>query len=334
MAEGSGSRRSVMVALCGNTFVLIAKVCAFALTGSSAMLAEVVHSFGDVTGQGLLFLGIERGKKKADHHFAFGYGKERFFWSAMAAVLFAVLGAVTIREGISAFLSGHEPHFTIIAFALFSVAIVVETLSLVVALRAIGRSKKDTSWGAYFRDNTDPSGIAVLIEDIIAVVSILIASVGILLAAYTKNYFYDALASVLIGFLMIAAAIFLINLNRMFLTGRTHEDTWQDVMEVLRRHAAVERVHDLRAIIQGVGVVVVHAEVEFKEEAILGEVKNPSGNDREFGTAIIQHMSAVIDDVEAKIRKACPEVTRIDIEVEQYKAPVAADAEGATAQNT
>lgn len=328
------STKSVISALLGNTLVLFAKVIAFVLTGglgagSSAMLAEIGHSIGDVSSQAFLLLGIHRANKKPDETFALGYGKERYFWSLIAAVVVAFLGGAMLVQGINGLTAGHTPELTSMAITIFSFAALIEGITLTVAAKGVWKDKKHLSFKQYLRETTDPSGIAVLLEDFVAVLGVAIALGGIALTKITGNTLFDSGSSMLIGLLMLGMALFLVNMNRMLLIGRTHEDTEQDIREILQNHPEIERVHDLRAVVQGVNQVIVHTDIELREEAILKGINGGTKKrfdqipltNQELVNAVVTRVSTFIDELENKIRAKCPEVTKISIEVEQFPSP-------------
>jgi zinc transporter 9 len=318
----------------GNSIVLFAKAIAFLLTAglggaSSAMLAEIGHSIGDVSSQAFLLLGIHRGKKKPDDKFALGYGKERYFWSLMAAVIVAFLGGAMLVHGIETLIDGHAPKLTPLAIGIFAIAAIIESITLIVAFKGIWKDKGKNSFRQYMKETTDPSGIAVLLEDFVAVVGVAIALGGIALTKLTGIPVFDAIASMAIGTLMFVMAAILMNTNRMFLIGRTHEDTKQDVAEIFRTNPKIERTHDIRAMVYGVNEVVVHADIELREERFLEDINGgtktrfsqiPRTNE-ELVKAVVTRVSAFIDELEGQIRLKCPEVTKISIEVEQFKSP-------------
>lgn len=332
--DSKHSTRSVLSALAGNTLVLFTKLTAFLLTAgmggaSSAMLAEIGHSIGDVSSQGFLLLGIQRGKKKPDDKFALGYGKERYFWSLIAAVIVAFLGGAMLVHGIETLIDGHAPELTPIAIAIFSIAAIVESITFIIAFKGVWKDKGKHSFRQYIKETTDPSGIAVLLEDFVAVIGVAIALGGIALTKLTGSPIFDTASSMAIGMLMLAMAIFLVNMNRMFLIGRSHEDTKRDIAEIFRMNPKVERTHDIRAMVHGANEVVVQADIELREEEFLKDVDGgtkirfsqiPRTNEELVGV-IMARVSTLIDELEYQIRLKCPEVTKISIEVEQFKAP-------------
>ena len=330
--EDGSSSKSVIAALCGNILVLIAKIIAFILTGgfgagSSAIFAEIIHSIGDIKNQGFLLIGIKRDGKKADATFPFGYGKERYFWSTIAATIVCILGIVTIGKGVYELTQGNLPHLTPEALGTFGFAAVMEGIIFLIALHGIRKDKKKLSLRQYIKETTDLSGIAVLFEDFIAVISVGIALGGLTLTKFTENPVYDATASIIIGFLILIVGMLLVDMNRRFLVGRTHEDTKHDIEEIFQRHPKIEYTHDIRAVVQGFNQVIVEADVELREEEILKDINGGAKrkfeqiprSDEDLVNEVMMRVSALIDELEQQIRLRCPEVIKITIEVEQFK---------------
>ena len=163
----SESKKSIIAAIVGNSTVMVAKIIGFAVTGSSAMLAESIHSFADVMNQTLLLIGVQQSHKKADSTHATGYGKERFIWSLISAVGIFFLGCgVTIYHGVSHLLHPTDPvavNMWSIGILLFSLA--VEGYVLFIAWKALQKMAQGAPFWQYLRKEADPSAVAVLMED-------------------------------------------------------------------------------------------------------------------------------------------------------------------------
>ncbi|HXH73141.1 MAG TPA: cation diffusion facilitator family transporter, partial [Mariprofundaceae bacterium] len=185
-----GSMKTVLTAVVGNSVVTLAKFVGFAFSGSSALLAEAVHSLADTANQGLLYVGLRRSEREADQHHHFGYGQERYFWNLISAVTIFFVGCVyTVTHAVGQLSEGHEPELSWIAFGIVGLAFVVEGYSFLVALGEFNRQRREAGKGfiAYFTETRDPTTLAVLIEDTVAVFGLLLALLGMGLSAWTGS---------------------------------------------------------------------------------------------------------------------------------------------------
>jgi cation diffusion facilitator family transporter len=206
----SESRKTVYVALGANLGIAIAKGAGGAISGSSAMLAEAAHSLADTTNQVMLLASLKLAERKPDAQHPFGYGKERFFWSFMAAVFIFVSGALfSIYEGVERILSGkQESGSAAIAFVVLAVALLLEGASL---LRAGRQTRAEAArlrrpLGRHIRQSRDPTTKTVVFEDSAAVAGILLAAAGLGLTLATGSPTFDGAASIAIGLLLAVAA--------------------------------------------------------------------------------------------------------------------------------
>jgi cation diffusion facilitator family transporter len=160
-----GSTRTILIALGANVGIAVAKFGAAALTGSSAMLTEGVHSLVDLTNQLLLLHGRTRASKPADALHPFGYGRELYFWSFIVAILVFSLGAgVSLYEGVLHMLDPEPATSPLVAFAVLGIAFLLEGMSTVAALGDFNRGRKGTIWAA-IRDTKDAPTLVILLED-------------------------------------------------------------------------------------------------------------------------------------------------------------------------
>ena len=208
MAEDS--KRAVVAALLGNVALALLKGVAAAATGSAAMLAETLHSIADSGNEVLLFLGMRLARRPPDDRHPLGHGRDVYFWAfVVSGLLFSLGGGFAIWEAVRTFLHP-EPHGSYVwGYAVLAGAFVFESGSLVVGGRAFARAKARRSFSEYLRDLRDPTVLVVVLEDSAALVSIVIAAAGLALSQWTNSELYDALASGLIGVILIAVAGFL-----------------------------------------------------------------------------------------------------------------------------
>ena len=209
MASG-GSRLAVIAALVANFTIAVAKLFAFFVTGSAAMLAESIHSVADSSNQGLLLYGSRAARQPADTSHPFGRGKEAYFWSFLVAVMLFFGG------GVWAFLHGWEAMShpeqlgdLTTSFIVLTVALVLEGISLGVAFREFNRHRGTASIWRGVRDSKDSSLIVILLEDTAAMLGLIFALVGTTLAWATGDSRWDGAASLLIGVMLAVVAVLL-----------------------------------------------------------------------------------------------------------------------------
>ena len=206
-----GSSTAVYAAIIGNSIVMIGKFIAFFFTGSAAMLSEGIHSFADVSNQCLLALGISRSQKTPDEMHPYGYVRERYIWALISAVGIFFLGCgVTVYHGISTLIDPNPVSDFTLAFVVLGFAFVVEAITLFVAISAVAdeAKKNKQSFLTYLKRGSDPTGVAVILEDSAAISGVIIASTGLLLTYYTGNTVFDSMATILIGLLLGLVAVF------------------------------------------------------------------------------------------------------------------------------
>jgi cation diffusion facilitator family transporter len=296
-AHGHGTR-AVIAALVANLSIAVAKFAGFAVTGSSSMLAEGVHSVADSGNQGLLLLGGKRAKKAATEEHPFGYGRERYFWSfVVALVLFSLGGLFAIYEGIHKLEHPEPIQSPEWAFGILGFAIVAEALSFRTATKEAAKVKGDASYWQFIRRAKAPELPVVLLEDFGALIGLLLAMGGITASVLTDDGRWDGYGSVAIGVLLVAIAMVLVVEMKSLLIG---EGASRKDVEAIR--AAIEidpdvmRVIHLRTEHLGPEELLVGTKVEFLHELTMPEV------------------AAAIDRVERSIRTGVPAARLIFVE--------------------
>lgn len=206
-----GSKKAILAAFLANLGIAIAKFVGFLITRSAGLLAESIHSLADTGNQGLLMLGSKRAQRKPDVEHAFGYGRERYFWAfVVALVLFSMGGLFALYEGISKLRDPHEVENLPVAIGILLFAICLEAFSLRTAHKeAVLHKKPEISWWRFIRDEKNPELPVVLLEDTGAEIGLLLALFGVLMAHFTDEPRWDAAGSVGIGILLVAVAIVL-----------------------------------------------------------------------------------------------------------------------------
>jgi len=278
MATRSGSI-SVIAAIAANVAIAAAKFTAAAITGSSAMLSEAIHSVVD-TGDGLLlWAGLRRSARPADAEHPFGHGKELYFWTTVVAILiFAVGGGMSAYEGILHVLhpvpAGHEAW----SFGVLGVPALFEAVSWTVAFRELRRAKGGRTIWQEVRTTKDPLIFVVLFEDSAALFGILIAAAGIFLAHVTGAPWLDGAASILIGGMLMAVAVLLARESRGLLVGESADPrTLEDVRAVASADPAVEKVGRARGVHFGPDTVLLDLEVQFRRDLRSEELATARG---------------------------------------------------------
>jgi len=256
MSQGS-SLRAVLYALGANSGILIAKGTAAAITGSSAMLAETIHSAADCGNQVLLLRGMTEAKREADAKHPLGYGKVVYFWAFLVAVLLFTLGGLfSVYEG------WHKLHQTepianpIVAILVLAVSILLEAFSLAGCVREIRKVSGGKSLWQFFRVSRNSELIIVLGEDIAALAGLVLALIAILLALVTGNPMFDALGSMAVGVLLIFVAVLLSLEIKALITGESAEaETENAIRAFLVARGEVAEVYNLLTLQMGEGIL-------------------------------------------------------------------------------
>ena len=285
-----GSRRAILAALIANAGIAIAKLVGFVLTGAASLLAEAVHSLADTSNQALLLLGGARARKQASEMHPFGYGRERYFWAfVVALVLFSLGGLFAIYEGIEKLRHPHEVESIAIAIGILVVAIGLETFSLTTAIREANHVRGDRSWWSFIRHSRNPELPVVLLEDIGAELGLFLALGGVIGARVTDNPRFDAVGSLGIGILLVVIAITLVIEMKSLLIGESatkeHVDAIRSAIETTPN---VERVLHMRTQHLGPDELLVGAKVAMMPTLSFADV------------------AATINDAEGRLRAAVP----------------------------
>jgi len=278
MTMHSSRQKAVVAALFANLLIAIFKFVAAFISGSSSMLAESYHSVSDTLNQLLLLYGLKASKKGADEQHPFGYGKEQFFWSFMVAViLFGVAGGLSIREGYQKILHPKPIHHIGLAYLAIAVAIVFESFAFRVAIRNLKhemRVEEHKNLLEGIKHSKDPTTLTVLFEDSLALTGLLIAAVAITLARFTGILIIDAVASIIIGFLLMVFAFFLAFETKKMLVGEAVTPLKRRrILKTLNSYAEIKKVVSLKTMHLSPEDVLVTVEVGYKDDIKVGDLE-------------------------------------------------------------
>ncbi len=208
MAGKADSIRSIMFALCANLAIAVAKLGGAVATGSSAMLAEAIHSFADSGNQGLLLYGLARAKRPPSPDYPLGHGKAIYFWSFIVAlVLFMLGGLFSIYEGWHKLANLEPLTYPWVAVGILAFSVAAECVSLYGCLVEVNKVRHGRSLWTWFRESRQSELVVVLGEDIAALLGLLLALAAVLATMATGDLRYDALGSIAIGAVLIVVAI-------------------------------------------------------------------------------------------------------------------------------
>jgi cation diffusion facilitator family transporter len=262
MSSGGGSK-AIVAALGANLAIAAAKFVAWGFTGSSAMLAEGVHSVADSGNQVLLLVGQRRGSREADERHPFGYGRDRYFYSfVVALVLFSVGGLFSIYEGWHK-LHEHEPLSSPgWAFGVLIFAIVAESFSFRTAIQESRAGKGDRSWFEFIRHSKSPELPVVLLEDFAALIGLVLALAGVTLAVITDDPIWDALGTLGIGvLLLLVAAVLAVEMKSLLIGEGASRKAVDAIRSALVDGQAITRVIHLRTLHLGPEELLVAAKI-------------------------------------------------------------------------
>lgn len=281
-------RRTVLIALAANASIAVAKLVAALVSGSAAMLAETAHSIADTMNQIFLLFSLKLGEREADPEHPFGYGKERFFWSFLAAVGIFVAGAgFSLYEGLHRVFGPTEAEGSFgIAYAVLAFSLLAEGTSLIRAWRHTrGEARERQQSHTHFvRESRDPTTKTVLFEDSGAVVGVCLAFAGVALHQATGSQVYDGLASIAIGILLAVIAVALGRDTRRLLIGEAATPAErQAIAGILDARPEVDRVVELLTMALAPDRLLVAARVDLADGLSTDEVESASTEiDREL----------------------------------------------------
>ncbi len=293
----------MFAALAANLGIAATKFVAFAVTGSTSMLAESVHSVADSGNQLLLLLGRRRATRAQTEEHPFGFGRERYFYAFVVAVVLFTVGAVfSVYEGIHKITNPEPVQAPAVAFAVLAVAVILESFSLRTAVRESNSVRGRHGWLAFIRRAKAPELPAILLEDVAALVGLIFATVGVALAFVTGNGVWDGAGSLAIGVLLASIALILaVEMKSLLIGEAASTEVERAVVAALEEGPEVERVIHLRTMHMGPESLLVAAKIAVR------------GSDR------ADTIAAGIDAAEQRVRRAVPIAEMIYLEPDLYQ---------------
>ncbi|KAG2430069.1 hypothetical protein HXX76_010169 [Chlamydomonas incerta] len=331
------------VAIVVNVLIFGAKLWVHMISGSSALLAEAMHSVADVLNQMLLRIGLMKARKGPTEMHPYGYARDRFIWSLISAVGIFFLGAgASFIHGLHTLMEHRELEHMAWNYGVLALSGVLEGYSLWVATKVVvaGAQSKRMGLLQYIRSGMDPTTVAVMLEDGGAVLGLMIAAACTALAHATGNAMWDAAGSILVGCLLGAIATFLVQKNRQLLIGRSMSPAdVAAVQSLLRADPVVQYVTDTKTEEIGAGMYRFKAEVAWDGDQVVGRYLDRCGRDRllgrlqaaaaandraalealvqSYGRELISAVGAEVDRIEGEIQKLNPGILYVDLETDR-----------------
>jgi len=298
------SKKVIFAALAGNTLIAVTKFGAAAVTGSSAMFSEAIHSIVDTGNQGLLLYGIKRANRPADRSHPFGYGMELYFWTFVVAILIFGLGAgISIYEGIAKIKQPHPISNPTINYYVLGFAMIFEGAAWYIAFKEFNKTKGSLGLVTAIRRSKDPTIFTVLFEDTAAIFGLIVAMAGIFLSDYLELPFLDGVASIIIGIILAVTATLLAYECKGLLTGEAASDAVvKGIKWIIGENPYILHVNEVLTLHLGPRDVLLTVSLDFKDNLSSRQVEE------------------AISSFETKIKEKFPEVTRVFIEAQSWRA--------------
>mmetsp|Transcript_30703 Transcript_30703/g.86802 ORF Transcript_30703/g.86802 Transcript_30703/m.86802 type:complete len:569 (+) Transcript_30703:274-1980(+) len=338
-----GALHAINIAIAANFVIFLSKLGVYFASGSSAMLAEAIHSIADVVNQGLLRTGVMKSLQGPTASHPYGYSRDRFVWSLISAVGIFCLGAgVSIVHGINSLMHEYTVENLGWGLLVLCISLLLEGYSLTVALRTVMKTaqRRGITLLDYLRRGDDPTTNAIVMEDAGAVAGLLIAGACTIATHITGNCAYDALGSIAVGTLLGFIAVFLIQRNRQLLIGRSMSPkVMEKLMEHLRADPVVKAVYDAKSEEIGMGIYRFKAEIDFCGETLVARYLERSGHSilqdkiraaanaedthvldlvlRQYGKEVVQALATEVDRIEMELREIEPGLKHLDLEADR-----------------
>ncbi|MHB1074670.1 cation diffusion facilitator family transporter [Thiobacillus sp.] len=293
MPKQPHAKLSIYVALASNLAIAVTKFVAAALTGSSAMLSEGIHSLVDTANELLLLYGMKRAARPPDNTHPFGYGRELYFWSFIVALMVLALGAAaSFYEGINHVLHPEPMRNPLLNYVVLAASFGFEGVSWWVALKAFRATMGRQGYLDAFRTSKDPTTFTVLFEDTAALLGVLIATAGIAAAHALDAPWLDGVASIGIGIVLLVSSLLLARETKGLLIGESaHPRVRDSILRIAREDPGVRTANGVLTIHMGVSQVVAALSVEFQDALNTTQIET------------------CVNRIEAAIKHAQPDIT-------------------------
>lgn len=294
------SKKAVLAALFGNLGIAVFKLVAAFMSGSSSMLAEGYHSVSDTFNQVLLLYGLRKSKKEPDERHRFGHGKEQFFWSFMVAlVLFGVAGTLSIREGYHKLLNPEPIHYLGLSYLAILVGFIFESYAFRIAVKNLKREMKAEKHKSIIdgiKHSMDPITLTVVFEDALALTGLFIAAVAITLTYFTGILIIDAIASILIGILLMIFAVFLAMETKKLLLGEAVTPLKRkNILHTVNAFSEVKKIISLKTMHLSPDEVLVTIEINYKDDLVVDELEELNDKIEKKIREIIPHAKIYLE---------------------------------------
>jgi cation diffusion facilitator family transporter len=304
--------RAIVAALAANLAIAAAKFVGFLVTGSSSMIAESAHSVADSGNQALLLLGGRRARRGASEAHPFGYGRDRYFYAFLVALVLFTVGALfSLYEGIHKLQHPAELKSPLVAIGILLVAIGLESFSLRTAVVESNQHRNGANWAQFVRRAKAPELPVVLLEDTAALLGLVFALLGVSISAISGNPAWDAIGTIAIGVLLAIIAIILIIETKSLLVGEAASPDAVDRIRAALVGQGVDRVIHLRTMHLGPDELLVAAKIAMPR------------------TTSLERAAAAIDAAERRVRSAEPAARVIYLEPDLDRSPPPAHRIGA-----
>jgi cation diffusion facilitator family transporter len=299
----ASSKKVIYAALVGNALIAATKFAAAAMTGSSAMFSEGIHSVVDTGNQVLLLHGIRKARKPPCDRFPFGHGKEIYFWSfAVAILIFAVGSGVSLYEGIIHTIHPEPMSNPMVNYIVLGLAMLFEGAAWFFAFTEFKKAKGQWGYIEAVQRGKDPIMFVVLFEDSAAMLGIVVAFLGVLLVDLTGILIFDGIASIIIGLILGGTAVWLAYETKGLLIGESaNEMVIKGIREIIFKYDGIDNINEVLTMHMGPDFVLVNVSIDFKDNLKAGDLEG---------------MIALMD---TEIKKSFPTVKRIFVEAESSR---------------
>ena len=273
-AHEASNKRAIYASLAGNTGIALSKFAAALFTGSSAMLAEAVHSLVDTSNQVLLLLGLRESKAPADERFPYGQGKAVYFWALIAILIFTLGGLWSFYQGVLHVLDPDPVQNPGVNYVILGIAFALEALAWRVGVVEFRRTKGDAGYLDAVRNAKDPSIAILIFENSADMFGIVVAFLGILLSQLTGILVFDGIASMIIGVILITAALWLAHETKSLLIGEGADQAIvQGIRGLVNSQVQIRSIEEITTLHMGPEYILVNMRVKFHESAFAYDIE-------------------------------------------------------------